>query len=112
MERAFEAHLDMVARDIDRMNAVSFSGIERNLQNGLRNAFEMVERSDLALASADDVLSAFHALSVEFRRSPMGMGRSEEVEKGKALVLQRIAILRKEMHNCAPSAVAKALMLE
>ncbi|WP_320203992.1 hypothetical protein [Agrobacterium rosae] len=112
MERAFEAHLDMLARDIENINVASFAGTERNLQNGLKNTFEMVERTDLALASAEDVLPAFHTLAEEFRNSPMGLGRTDEVEKARELVLQRIAILRKDLHSCPPSAVAKALMLE
>ncbi len=112
MERAFEAHLDMVSRDIEKINGMSFDHAKKNLLSGLRNAFEMVEHTELAQASAEDVLSAFQALAREIANSPMGIGRTEGVERAKELVLQRIAILRKELHNCAPSAVAKALMLE
>ncbi|EHH07574.1 hypothetical protein ATCR1_06896 [Agrobacterium tumefaciens CCNWGS0286] len=112
MERAFEAHLDMVSRDIEKINGTSFDHVKKNLLSGLRNAFEMVQHTDLAHASAEDVLSAFQALAIEIANSPMGLGRTEGVERAKELVLQRIAILRKELHNCAPSAVAKALMLE
>ncbi len=112
MERAFEGHLDMVSRDIEKINGTSFQHVETNLLSGLRNAFEMVTHTDLARASAQDVLSAFQALAREIANSPMGVGRTEGVERAKELVLQRIAILRKELHNCAPSAVAKALGLE
>ena len=50
MERAFEGHLDMVSRDIEKINGTSFQHVETNLLSGLRNAFEMVTHTDLALS--------------------------------------------------------------
>ncbi len=111
-ERAFDGHLDMIKASVARADGVSFQIVKDNLHKGLENAFEMVVRTDMAVASADDVLSAFNLLAMEVAKTPMGIGRSDGVEEARQLLLQRIEILRADLHKCSPSATAKALLLE
>lgn len=112
MERAFDGHMDMAEAEIRNLDGMLSARGNNNLRAHLHNAFQYVKPSAVAIAAASDVEAAYRKLLVEIQSTPYGMGKSEGVEDARRVALDRLRVLRQDLHACAPSDTARALGVE
>lgn len=108
MDRAFNVYLDLIIADA---RAASFSRgvLPRHVRACLKNAAAVVETTPHVVSLCDVVAFQADKLSRCYLRNG---GTDSETSETRALLLQFVEELRKEMAQCKPSARAKALGLE